>query len=85
MLVHELKTILSHYPVHLLKNNTVFSEYARAYLPDYVIFKANTGCTVQCWGITLTTLKIWTGTVKIHNEIKGRSLPQTRELSAFST
>ena len=83
MLVHELKTILPHYPAHLLKNNTVFSEYA--YLPDNVIFMPNTGCTVEYWGITLTILKIWAGTVKIHNEIKGRSLPQTRELSAFST
>ena len=47
MLVHELKIILSHYPVPLLKNNTVFSEYARAYLPDYVIFMSNTRCRVQ--------------------------------------
>ena len=45
MLVHELKTILPHYPAHLLKNNTLFSEYA--YLPDNVIFMPNTGCTVE--------------------------------------
>lgn len=85
MLVHELKTILPHYTVPLLKNNTVFSEYARAYSPDYVIFMPNTRCTVQYRGITLIILKIWPSTVKTHNEIKGLSLTQTRELSAFST
>ena len=43
----ELKSIVTLYLVHLLKSNTVFSEYKRAYSPDYVIFMRSTGCPVQ--------------------------------------
>ena len=38
MPVHKLKTIVPPYLVHVLKNNTVFSECERTYLSDYVIF-----------------------------------------------
>ena len=47
MLVHELNTIMPLYLVHLLTNNTVFSECARTYSPAYVIFMRSTGCEVQ--------------------------------------
>ena len=43
----ELKSIVTLWLVHLLKSNTVFSEYKRAYSPDYVIFMLSTGCPVQ--------------------------------------
>ena len=35
------------YTVHGLKNDTVFSECARAHFPDYLNFMHNTGCAVQ--------------------------------------
>ena len=38
MPVHKLKTIVPPYLVHVLKNNTVFSECERTYLSHYVIF-----------------------------------------------
>ena len=46
-LVQERKTIVPLYLVCGLKNNTVFSECARAHSPDYMIFMHNTGCAVQ--------------------------------------
>ena len=43
----ELKSIVTLCLVHLLKNNTVFSEFKRACSPDYVIFMRSTGCPVK--------------------------------------
>ena len=43
----ELKSIVTLCLVHLLKSNTVFSEYKRAYSPDYVIFMLSRGCPVR--------------------------------------
>ena len=42
-----VKTILHLYLVHLLKNNTVFSEWASPYSPDYGIFMQSTERLVQ--------------------------------------
>ena len=52
VLVKELKSIVPLCMVHLLKSNTVLSEFPRAYSPDYVIFLRNTGCPVQYLGIS---------------------------------
>ena len=51
-LVKELRDIEPLSVVHLLNSNTGFSEFAREYSPDYVIFNRSTGWPVQYWGIS---------------------------------
>ena len=54
MLVQELRTIVPHYLVHEMKNNTLFLDCRDAHSPDYMIFIHNLGCVVQNWEITLS-------------------------------
>ena len=47
MLVQEQKNFVFVYLVYRLKNNTIFSECARANSPDHAISMRSTGCAVQ--------------------------------------
>ena len=47
MLVQELRTIVPHYLVHEMKNNTLFLDCRDAHSPDYMIFMHNLGCVAQ--------------------------------------
>ena len=47
MLVQEQKNFVPVYLVYRLKNNTIFSECARANSPDHAISMRSTGCAVQ--------------------------------------
>ena len=47
VLVQEPKGMVPLYLVHLLGNNTVFLECARAHSPEFVVCMCSTRCAVQ--------------------------------------